>query len=235
MRCAKFQPVAEITFQAAIFFRNRLKGGGQERRFDRPQHSSDFIRKIAAGVGVAPVEAVGKQIIVGDHIVGHSEGMQDQRAGKAGAVLAGGTVNHKRRAILQQMAEQGTEARRVVTHIVAVGIAHHVDRVDRRQRRAGRGAGAQRRNHGRLDRQRMNRDFADAAERGDTLFGAAKVERASHAQAAQDCNVGLRDMAEMIGAEDLPPADLASVAGGIAAEIAKIAGALKIEMTGRGV
>src|SRR5437763_13682908 len=80
----------------------------------------------------------------------------------------------------------------------------------------------------------MNRDFADAAERGDTLFGAAKVERASHAQAAQDCNVGLRDMAEMIGAEDLPPADLASVAGGIAAEIAKIAGGLMIEMKGRG-
>jgi hypothetical protein len=40
-------------------------------------------------------------------------------------------------------------------------------------------------------------------------------------------------MAEMVGAEDLPPAHHAAVFSGIAAEIAEIAGAGEVEMTGR--
>jgi len=42
-------------------------------------------------------------------------------------------------------------------------------------------------------------------------------------------------MAKMVGAEDLPPANPAVIPGGIAAEITEIAGAGKIEMTGRAV
>ena len=41
-------------------------------------------------------------------------------------------------------------------------------------------------------------------------------------------------MAEMVGAENLPPAHGAAVAGRVAAEVAEIAGAGKIEMAGRG-
>jgi len=40
-------------------------------------------------------------------------------------------------------------------------------------------------------------------------------------------------MAEMVGAEDLSPADAAAVLGAIAAEVAEIAGAGEIEVTGR--
>ena len=91
--------------------------------------------------GIAPVEAVGQQIILGDHIVRHAERMQDQRAGKSGAVLAGGAMDHQRRAVLQQMGEQRAEARRVLAHIVAVGIrasppAHRPMTAARRRRGA---------------------------------------------------------------------------------------------------
>ena len=42
------------------------------------------------------------------------------------------------------------------------------------------------------------------------------------------------EMAEMVGAEDLPPAHDAAVVGGIAAKVAEIAGAGEVEMAGRG-
>jgi hypothetical protein len=41
-------------------------------------------------------------------------------------------------------------------------------------------------------------------------------------------------MAEMVGAEDLSPADNAAVRGDIAAEVAEIAGAGEVEVAGRG-
>jgi hypothetical protein len=39
-------------------------------------------------------------------------------------------------------------------------------------------------------------------------------------------------MAEMVGAEDLPPADRAAISGEVATEVAKIAGSGKVEVTG---
>ena len=74
----------------------------------------------------------------------------------------------------------------------------------------------------------------DAAQRLVALLGAAEIERAPDAEAAQHRDVVVGQMAEMVGAEDLPPAHDAAVAGGIAAEVAKIAGAGEVEMAGRG-
>jgi hypothetical protein len=69
---------------------------------------------------------------------------------------------------------------------------------------------------------------------GRALFDAAKVEGAAHAQRADDLDVGGRELAKMVGAEDVPPARGAAVGGRIAAEIAEIAGALQGEVTCRG-
>ena len=76
--------------------------------------------------------------------------------------------------------------------------------------------------------------FLDAAKRFAAFVLAAKIEGAAHAELAQHRDVGCRKLAEMVGAENLPPAHKAAVLGGIAAEIAKIAGAGQIEMAGRG-
>ena len=73
----------------------------------------------------------------------------------------------------------------------------------------------------------------DAAQRRVALFRAAEIERAADAQAPHDGDVVIGEMAEMVGAEDLPPAHDAAVACGIAAEIAEIAGAGEVEMAGR--
>ena len=77
----------------------------------------------------------------------------------------------------------------------------------------------------------MNRDLLNGAARRVALFPAAKIERAPYPQAAQHRNVGLGQMAEMIGTEDLPPAHRASVLAGIAAEVPEIVGPGEIEMT----
>ena len=74
-----------------------------------------------------------------------------------------------------------------------------------------------------------------AAHRRDALLGAAKIERALQTQAAQHFDIGLGEMAEMVGAEDLPPADGAAISGGIATEVAEIAGAGEIEVAGRDI
>jgi hypothetical protein len=50
-----------------------------------------------------------------------------------------------------------------------------------------------------------------------------------------DLDVIGRELAEMIGAEDVPPARGPAIGGRIAAEITKIAGALQGEVTGRGI
>ena len=81
----------------------------------------------------------------------------------------------------------------------------------------------------------MNRDLLNAAHGGNALLGAAEIEGAPDAEAAQHLDIGVGEVAEMVGTEDLPPADSAAVAGGIAAEVAEIAGAGEIEVTGRGI
>ena len=80
----------------------------------------------------------------------------------------------------------------------------------------------------------MNRYFRHAAYGGGALLGAAKVECAADAELPQHGGVVLGEMAEMVGAEDLPPAHGPAVARGIATEIAEIAGAGEIEMAGGG-
>jgi hypothetical protein len=61
---------------------------------------------------------------------------------------------------------------------------------------------------------------------------AAKIERALETQAAQNLDVGVGDVAKMVGAEDLPPANNAATSGRIAPEVAEIAGTGKIEVAG---
>ena len=74
-----------------------------------PEHLPDVVGQVAARIGIPAVEAVGQQIVFRDHVVGDAERMQDQRAGKTGAVLAGGAMDHQRRAVFQQMREQRAE------------------------------------------------------------------------------------------------------------------------------
>ena len=80
----------------------------------------------------------------------------------------------------------------------------------------------------------MRFDVIDAAERLDALVLAAKIERALHAELAQHGHVGRRQVAKMVGTEQLAPSHNAAVLADIAAEIAKIAGAGEIEIAGRG-
>ena len=60
----------------------------------------------------------------------------------------------------------------------------------------------------------MDRDFRKTAHRRNALLRAAKIERALQTQAAEYLNIGFGDMAKMVGAEDLPPADGAAILGG---------------------
>ena len=75
----------------------------------------------------------------------------------------------------------------------------------------------------------------DRARRGAAFLCPAKIECVLQAEAAQHGDIGFGQMAEMVGAEDVPPAHRAAVLAGITAEIAKIAGAGEIEMTDGGI
>src|ERR1700675_908549 len=81
----------------------------------------------------------------------------------------------------------------------------------------------------------MTRNLPKPARRGHALLGAAKIERAFQAERPQHVDIGLGKVSEMVGTEDLPPADHTAVSAGIAAKIAEIAGAGEIEMAGRGI
>jgi hypothetical protein len=79
----------------------------------------------------------------------------------------------------------------------------------------------------------MNGHIRDAACRGGALVTPAKIERAAHAQAAHDVDIGRGKMTEVIGAEDPAPAHDAAIGRRITAEIAEIAGAFEIKVAGR--
>src|SRR5258706_8267204 len=79
----------------------------------------------------------------------------------------------------------------------------------------------------------MNRDPGKAADGGNALFGAAKIERALQAQGTQNLDIRFGEVAEMVGAEDLPPPHSPATPGRIAPEVAEIAGAGEIEVAGR--
>src|ERR1700732_3761244 len=52
---AKPQSVAKIVFEIAVVGADGFEGGGEERRFHRPEHLSDILREIAGGGGIAAV------------------------------------------------------------------------------------------------------------------------------------------------------------------------------------
>src|SRR3954452_3151595 len=81
----------------------------------------------------------------------------------------------------------------------------------------------------------MHGDLAVHADTRRALLDATKIEGAPHAQRADDLDIGSSELAEMVGAEDVPPARGTAICGRIAAEVTKIAGALQGEMAGRGV
>src|SRR6185295_20413299 len=105
------------------------KRGGEERYLYRSEHLPDLVGQVGAVIGVPAVEPIGQEIVFGDDVLGDAERVQDQCAGKAGAVLAGGAMDHQRRAVFQQMRKQRAEVLRVLLHIAAVGAAHDVDGV----------------------------------------------------------------------------------------------------------
>jgi hypothetical protein len=78
----------------------------------------------------------------------------------------------------------------------------------------------------------MDRDFLNAAQRRNPFLGAAEIERASETKAAQNFDIGRRDVAKMVGPEYLPPADAAAIPAGITPDVAEIAGAGKFEVAG---
>src|SRR3981081_1093913 len=78
----------------------------------------------------------------------------------------------------------------------------------------------------------MNRDLLDPAHRRDALLGTAKIERALQADGPQHLDIGIGEVAKMIGAEDLSPAHGTAISGGISPEVAEIAGAGEIEVAG---
>jgi len=69
--------------------------------------------------------------------------------------------------------------------------------------------------------------------RKNSPVGTAKIERTLQTQGAQQLDIDLGEVAEMVGTEDLPPADGAAISGAVASEVAEIAGAGKIEVAGR--
>src|SRR5437588_8933656 len=78
----------------------------------------------------------------------------------------------------------------------------------------------------------MHGYFGHAAQGLGTFCRPTKIERAFDTQRAHDRDVVAGQMCEMVGTEYLPPAHRAAVFGRIAAEIAEIAGAGKVEMAG---
>ena len=132
----------------------------------------------------------------------------------------------ERGAVFQQMRKQLAETVRVEPDIAAIGLAHDLERIAGRQR-ARLKPRPQCRHDRRFDRQRMHVDLLNDAGRGCALVGPAKIEGVLDAEIAHHLDVVLGEVAEMVGAENLPPAHRAAVAGRIAAKVAEIAGALR--------
>ena len=179
-----------------------------------PSTCLDVVGQVGAGDGIAPVEAVGQQVIFRNHVVGHAERMQDQRAGKAGAILAGGAVDHQRRAVVQQMREQASES-------AACSAGHSCgrNRASPRPRDPSTAACRPRRWRAappppwvrpaaNARRSRPRRTAPRCVPRAPRKSNALRTPRPR-----TTCDVVIGQMAEMVGAEDLPPADAAAVAG----------------------
>src|SRR5690348_2525151 len=124
-------------------------------------------------------------------------------------------MDHRRRADLDETRKQLAKTVGVEAYIAAIGLAHDLQRIRRRER-ARLQPRPKGRDHRRLDRQRMNQDFLDLAVGAASLIDSAKIERAFHAESANDLDVGWRKVAKMVGTENLPPAKRAAVARSVA-------------------
>src|ERR1700756_3326122 len=230
---AEAKPVAEIGFDVAILGADGFEASREEGRLDRSDGALDLGGQFRGGVGIAPVETVGEKIVFADHLFGHAKRVQEERAGKPGAVLARRAMDHRRRAGLDETRKQLAKTVSVEAYIAAIGFAHDLQRIRRRERARlqPRPKGC---DHRRLDRQRMHQDFLHLAVGASELIDPAKIERTLDAESANDLDVGWREVAQMVGAENLSPAKRAAVARRVAAEGAEVAGTLKIEVAVRG-
>jgi len=134
------------------------------------------------GGRVAAIEAVGQQIILRDQIVRYAERVQDQRAGKSGAILAGGAMNHQRRMILKQVSKQRAEISACfAARSYGRNCAWHLRL--RPMTAASRRSSSARRSATTVGSigSGMNRYFLKSADGGSALLGAAKIERALQA------------------------------------------------------
>src|SRR3981189_1816367 len=84
------ESLVEITLKMAVVGPDGIKPCGEEGSFHGPANPAALVGEIAARRRVAPVEAVGQQVILSNEIFRYPERVQDQRTGEAGAVLARG-------------------------------------------------------------------------------------------------------------------------------------------------
>jgi hypothetical protein len=129
----------------------------------RPQHLAHHGRK-GAGVQPASQPLVGQQVVAHDHVVAHAQSVQEQGSGKAGAVLAGGAVEHQRRVMrASRWANSCGKARRVAAHKAAVGVLHQRHHIRRGQVRTSGQQVLQLLHDGGLDGQRVHDGIGNGA------------------------------------------------------------------------
>src|SRR5437763_46264 len=107
--CAEVEAVAQVGFEIAILAGDGLESGRQIRGLDGTYRVENVDRQIRRARCVAPIMRVGQQIVLRDNRIRDAERMQDQRACKAGAILAGRAMDDERRTVFQEMAEQGAK------------------------------------------------------------------------------------------------------------------------------
>src|ERR1700742_4911041 len=86
--------IPEIAFEIAVALVDGVEACFEVRRVHRADRLPNFVRQVGGGSRIATVKTVGQQIIFADDALGDAERVQDQRAGKAGAVLAGRAMDH---------------------------------------------------------------------------------------------------------------------------------------------
>ena len=76
----------------------------------------------------------------------------------------------------------------------------------------------------------MHGDVCNRAEGAAALLGPSEIECGLQANATQNRDIGLRQVTEMVGAEDVPPPHRSAVLAGVTAKVAKITGAGEVEV-----
>ncbi len=183
---------------------------------------------------MAGPQVVGAKVVLHHCLPGNAQQGEEEGRGKAGAVLAGGAVEHQRPVLaVAQGREQGAEARRAAARIVAIMVReelHHDVRIGRPVGHraadlvadAGLDVGADDATGQAVDQMRSLSGFVDAPQ----------VDDGAHAKLAQRAAVLVGQAAEMGGAEDGVAADGAAVGGLVAAEVAEVGAALQVKDVG---